>query len=109
MRIIHLRVQRWVILWIYVGVVCGAIAVVNILGHHVTRAEDRLFLIVGVAHWLLGGIVCWAFEGVKVEPERPSPQPPFQKPLNAAPGTEWHPASDFLLPGARQSLLPWRH
>src|ERR1035441_9868468 len=101
---IHLRVRRWGIMWIYVGVVCGAIAVVNILGHQLTGAQDRLFVILGAAHWLLGGIVCWAFEGIKVEPGRPSP-PPIEKPLNAAPGTEWHPASDFLLPGGSQRLL----
>ena len=106
---IHLRVHRWVIWWIYVGVVCGAIAVVNILGHQLTGAQDRMLLILGAAHWLLGGIVCWAFQGIKVEPLRPTPPLPVQKPLNTALKTEWHPASDFLLPGSRQSLLPWRH
>jgi hypothetical protein len=106
---IHLRVHRWVIWWIYVGVVCGAIAVVNILGHQLTGAQDRMLLIFGAAHWLLGGIVCWAFQGIKVDPLRPAPPTPIQKPLNTALETEWHPASEFLLPGRRQSLLPWKH
>jgi hypothetical protein len=105
---IHLRIQRWVIWWFYVGVVCGAIALVNILGHNLTGAQDRILLIFGAAHWLLGGIVCLAFESVKIESRRPLP-PPIQKPANTAPETEWHPASDFLLPGGRRSLLPWRH
>jgi hypothetical protein len=104
---IHLHVQRWVLWWFYLGVVCGAIALVNILGHSFTRAQDWILLIVGAAHWLLGGIVCWAFESVKIQPRRQSP--PVQKPLSSPQETEWHPASDFLLPGKRQSLLPWRH
>jgi hypothetical protein len=105
---IHLRIHRWVIWWFYVGVVCGAIALVNILGHNLTGAQDRILLIIGAAHWLLGGIVCWAFESVKVEPRHSSPTP-VQKQVNKAPETEWHPASDFLLPGGRHSLLPWKH
>jgi hypothetical protein len=103
---IHLRIHRWVIWWFYVGVVCGAIALFNILGHNLTRAQEWILLIIGAAHWLLGGIVCWAFESVSIQPPH---APPVPKPANATPETEWHPASDFLLPGGRHSLLPWRH
>ncbi len=106
---IHLRIQRWVIWWFCVGVACGAVAVTNILAHHFTGAQDRISLIIGVAFWLLGGIVCWAYESVKVEPPPPLPPPPIQKPLNTGPETEWHPASDFLMPGRRRSLLPRKH
>lgn len=105
---IHLRIHRWVIWWFYVGVIGGAIALVNILGHNLTGAQDRFLLIMGAAFWLLGGIVCWAFESVSVEPPK-APPPPARKPANAAPETEWHSPSDFLLPGGRRSLLPWRH
>jgi len=100
---IHLRIRRWVIWWFYLGVVCGAIALVNILGHQLTGAQDRILLIVGAAHWLLGGIVCWASESIKVEPRHSSP-PPIPKPLETAPEIEWHPASDFRLPGRSTSL-----
>ncbi len=104
---IHLRIHRWVVWWFYVGVICGAIALVNILGHNLTGTQDRIILLIGMAHWLLGGIVCWAFEGVKIEPP-PARPAQIQKPADAAPETEWHPASDFLLPGRKQSLLSWR-
>jgi hypothetical protein len=105
---IHLRIHRWVIWWFYVGVIGGIIAFVNIWGHNLTGFQERLLLIVGAAFWVLGGAVCWAFESVKVEPP-PLPPPTIQKPLNTGPATEWHPASDFLMPGRRKSLLPWRH
>jgi hypothetical protein len=105
---IHLRVQHWVVWWFYVGVVCGAIALTIILGHHFTGAQDRLLLLIGAAHWLLGGIVCWAFQGVRVE-SRPPAAPPAQSPPKAGVEKEWHSPSDFLLPGGRQSMLPWRH
>jgi hypothetical protein len=107
---IHLRIQHWVIWWFYVGVVCGAVALsIIILGHNLTGTQDRIILAVGVAHWLLGGIVCWAFEGVKVEPARSSPPPKIHKPVETALDAEWHPASDFLQPGMSHRLLPWRH
>jgi hypothetical protein len=105
---IHLRIHRWVIWWFYVGVIAGLIVFVNILGHNLTGFQERLLLIVGAAFWLLGGVVCWAFESVKFEPP-PLPPPEVQKPLKTATEREWHPASDFLLPGRRKSILPWRH
>ena len=109
---VHLRINRWVIWWICVGVVLGAIAVTNILAHHLTGTQDRILIILGVSHWLLGGMVCWAFEGVKVETRQPSNPPPVPNPserAQSAQATEFHPPSDFLLPGSTRSLLPWRH
>ena len=106
---IHLRVHRWVTWWVGVGVVCGAIAVVNILAHHLTGTQDRILILLGVSHWLLGGVVCWAFEGVKLETRPPSNTHPISKAAENAHRTEFHPPSDFLLPGSRRSLLPWRH
>jgi hypothetical protein len=101
----HLRVQRWVAWWIGIGVVCGAIAIVNILGHNLTPVQDRILILLGVAHWLLGGIVCWAFKGVKAEPKPPAP--PVQ--VKTAQETEYYPPSTFLVPGSRHTILPWRH
>jgi hypothetical protein len=106
---IHLRVHRWVIWWVSVGVVGGAIAVINILGHQLSSAQDRILIALGVAHWLLGGIVCWASESVEVEAPPRSPSPPVLELLNTSPESEYHPPSDFLLPGNRKSLLPWKH
>lgn len=103
---VHLRVRRWVLWWVYVGLICGTVAVVNILGHHLTGTQDRILILIGTAHWILGGIVCWAFDGVQVE-TRPPVAPPRLR--QAKPSTEYHPASDFLLPGGRKSLLPWVH
>lgn len=105
---IHLRIQRWVVWWFYVGVFCGVVALSIILGHQFTRSQEEILLLLGVAHWLLGGIICWAFDSVRVE-SRQTPAPPAQKPPKVTVDTEWHPASDFLLPGGRHSLLPWRH
>ena len=105
---VHLRVRRWVIWWMNVGIVCGVIALVNILGHRLTGTQDRILIIFGAAHWLLGGLVCWAFEGVKFEPHRRTPPPPVQGP-ETTPPVQSYSASDFLLPGNGQSLLPWRH
>ncbi len=105
---VHLRIHRWVIWWFYIGLIGGLIAFVNIFGHNLSGFQERLLLIVGAAFWLLGGVVCWAYESVKFEPP-PQPATPVQKSPNMVPEREWHPASDFLLPGRRKSILPWRH
>ena len=44
---IHLRIQRWVVWWFYVGLVCGVIALSIILGHHFTRAQEETLNLVG--------------------------------------------------------------
>ncbi len=62
-----LHVRRWVVWWFYVGVVCGVVALANIFFRHFTRTEDEVILLLGVLHWILGGLVCWAWEGVTLE------------------------------------------
>jgi hypothetical protein len=94
-----LRAHRWVIWWACIGLICGAIAIVNMLGHHLSRVQDRILIILGAAHWVLGGIVCWIFEGVEIK--RRNPSPPRENTTDPASTTEWHPPSDFLLPGRR--------
>jgi hypothetical protein len=106
---IHLRVRRWVIWWVCIGVIGGAIAISNILGHNLSGTQDRILIILGVAHWLLGGIVCWSFAGVEVTPAPQSPSSPVQQLPDTTLASEHHPPSDFLLPGNRRSLLPWKH
>ena len=93
--------------WFCIGIICGVIALSVILGDNLTPPQEKLVLLIGAAHWLLGGIVCWAFESVKVEAKETAPA--AQKSPANTPEHDWHPASDFLLPGGRQSILPWRH
>jgi hypothetical protein len=102
---IQARVHRWVLWWFYVGVACGAVALVNLLGRDLSRTQEKVILLMGVAHWVLGGLVCYACEGISVaerptEPRRKQPTPPEFE--------EWHAASDFVLPGSRKRLLPPR-
>ena len=106
MSSMHLQIRRWVMWWFCIGIVCGVIAVSIILGDNLTPPQEKIVLLIGGAHWLLGGIVCWAFESVKMETRS---TPPAPKPTVATPERYWHPASDFLLPGRRKSILPWRH
>jgi hypothetical protein len=100
---IHIRIHRWVIWWLCLGVACGAIALVNILFRELTRTQDKVILLVGIVHWVLGGMVCWAYEGIKISPVSP-PEQEHAAPVEAA--TEWHSASEFVLPGTRKSVLP---
>jgi hypothetical protein len=103
MHHIHIRVRRWVIWWLCLGVVFGAIALVNILFRDLTRTEEKVILIVGILHWVLGGVVCWSFDGIKVDPAPPLEQ---KEPARTEEAREWHSASEFILPGARKSVLP---
>jgi len=103
---IHIRIHRWVVWWLCLGVVFGAIALVNILFRDLTRTQDKIILIVGIVHWVLGGIVCWAFEGVKITP---APASEDHQPAQTGEEREWHSASDFILPGSRKSILPPRY
>jgi len=99
---VNLRIHRWVLWWFYVGVACGAVALANIVLRDLTRTQETVILAVGVLHWLLGGLVCYAFAGIQVE----EPPPPKNQPAsNVAQQTEWHPASDFVLPGRGGKLL----
>jgi hypothetical protein len=101
---VHLRIRRWVIWWFYVGVVCGVVALANILGRDLTRTDERILLIVGISHWLLGGLVCWAVEGIQL---KPPPKPAnFPAPARTDPAHERYSPSDFVLPGSRKRLMP---
>jgi hypothetical protein len=101
---IHVRIHHWVLWWFYLGVVCGAVAVVNILFRDLTRVQEQVILAIGVLFWVLGGIACYGYEGVRIEQRHDE-----RAHADAGPNvfqTEWHPASDFVLPGNRKSLLP---
>ena len=104
---IHIRIHRWVIWWLCLGVVFGAIALVNILFRELTRSQDTVILIVGIVHWVLGGVVCWAFEGIKITTAPPPEH--HRAAVRTEVEREWHSASDFVQPGNRKSLLPPRY
>jgi len=87
------------------GVVLGAIALVNILFRDLTRAQDKVILIIGIMHWVLGGLVCWAFDGIRITPVPPVVH---DRPSRIDDAREWHFASEFILPGGRKSILPPR-
>jgi hypothetical protein len=101
----RVRMHRWVVWWMVLGAVCGIVAVTNILEHSLTRAQERVLIAAGVLNWILGGVICYASEGIRIDKPSspagkvtPSALPPHDE--------EWHAASDFLLPGNRKSLLP---
>src|SRR4051794_23099636 len=106
---IHLRIRRWVLWWLGLGVITGAVALLNILARNLTRSQDHLILIIGILHWMLGGLVCWAVEGIRVEERSPTARnepTSIQRPSAIAVEKEWYPASAFLIPGGRKRLLP---
>jgi len=103
---IHIRIHRWVLWWLCLGVVCGIVAMVNILFRDLTRTQDKVILIVGIVHWVLGGLVCWAYDGITISSVPPATH---QQASPIKDTKEWHSASDFILPGNRKSLLPPRY
>jgi len=89
-------------------VIVGIVALVNILGRDLTKAQDHLILFIGAFNWILGGVVCWAFEGVRFE-EPPRTEEPRETAEEARFEKEWHAASDFVSPGRRKRFLPPRY
>jgi len=98
---IHVRIQRWVVWWISLGVAGGLIAVANMVGRDLSHEQENVLLVVGILHWLLGGLVCWALGALQVKGlDKSSPPPPVLS------EKEWHSASEFVIPGARHLLPP---
>lgn len=102
---VHLRIHHWVLWWFYVGVVLGVVAVVNILMRDLARPQERAILILGLLFWVLGGFVCHAFDGIRVVASRKPHQQAAKETIRDR-DKEWHPASDFVLPGSHKHLLP---
>src|SRR5215469_15671748 len=106
---LHFCVHHWVLWWFYVGIACGVVALVNVLFRDLTRTQETVILVLGVLFWLLGGLVCYAYEGIQLI-VKPQQQPPRretrkddgQKSREDDDQKEWHPASDFVLPGTQR-------
>jgi len=93
--------------WVGFGLVCGIIALANILSRNLTRSQEDTVLILGAIHWILGGVICYSFEAIRIEtPTQEAPKPESPAKITLHEELEWHPASDFLQPGRRKRLLP---
>lgn len=101
---LHFKIHRWVLWWFYIGVVCGVVAIVNIMLRHLTRVQEEAILVIGVMHWVLGGIACYFYNSVQIE--KPTQEFSDNEERKVSDQKEWHEPSSFLLPGGRQSLLP---
>jgi hypothetical protein len=104
---IRIRVHRWVVWWLYIGIAIGVVAMGNILGRDLTRSQIKIILFLGVIHWVLGGLVCYARHAIHFE--YPSEAAPPDEAPKRQHEKEWHAASTFLLPGGRKSVLPPRY
>ena len=102
---LHFRVHHWVLWWLYLGIACGVVALVNILFRELTRTQETVILAIGVFFWLLGGLVCYACEGIQLI-VKPQQQPPHPETRGDDDQKEWHPASEFVLPGTQRRFLP---
>lgn len=102
---LHVRVRRWVMWWFYVGIVCGAVAIGNILVRDFTRTQDHIILLIGLMHWAVGGAVCWALDGIYVQRASQTPKDSLKTPESGT-EKEWHPPSDFVLPGNAKHVMP---
>jgi hypothetical protein len=103
---LHIRIHHWVVGWLFLGVVLGTVAIINILFRDLSRTQERMILTIGALNWLLGGLICYGYGGIRID--RSTEPAKFDKPVRGANDgpTEWHATSDFVFPGGRKSLLP---
>jgi hypothetical protein len=102
----HVHLRPWVRSWIYVGIVCGIVAVVNILFRDLSGLQIAMIIAMGALFWSMVGIAAWGYGGIRIVPAPPVSRTPETL---TPPQQEWHAASDFLYPGAGKALLPPRH
>ena len=63
----HVRLHHWVVGWIYVGIACGVAALANIVLRALTHRQEVIILVIGALYWAMGGLLCWAWEGVRIQ------------------------------------------
>jgi hypothetical protein len=80
--VIRLRIHHWVLWWICLGFIFGAVALINVLIRDVPPRGDKVIAAISALTWLVGGVFCYAVEGVQIE--------------------EWHPAPHSRLPSERR-------
>lgn len=67
---IRLRVHHWVVWWFWLAVIFSGVSLLNVLVRNLTRPQDKVVAIVSALFWVIGGIFCYAVEGVQVEHRR---------------------------------------
>lgn len=63
---IHVHMHHWVKIWIYVGIVCGAVALVNIFGRRLSDSQVDWILAMGALNWVVGGLICYFWDAVEI-------------------------------------------
>jgi hypothetical protein len=96
--------HHWMLWWFDAGLVIAAVALANLPFLNLTHPQEKAIFILCVLHWLLAGLACWAFEGIRdnAEIQPLTPRQPGAVPQDR----EWHSASEFRLPGSGETLLP---
>jgi hypothetical protein len=61
---VHTRIQHWVVDWFYLGLICAVVVLVNLLARTLSADTLILALFFGALSWLIGGIVCYGYEGL---------------------------------------------
>jgi hypothetical protein len=102
----HVHLRPWVRWWIFVGIVCGVVALVNILFRDLSELQIATIIAMGALFWSLVGIAAWGYGGIRIVAAPPAPE---ISEIRTPPQQEWHAASDFLFPGTGKALLPRRH
>jgi hypothetical protein len=101
------RIQHWIVDWLWLGMVCIIVALVNIFARPFSDRTASLVLFFTGLSWVIGGIICYGFEGIK--PPLPSGKAHSETPAGDAPVQEWHSASDFVIPGTRKTFILTHH
>lgn len=100
----HLHLHRWVVWWIYIGIVCSIVALVNILFRNLSPLQTAMVIVMGVLFWIIGGIVAYGYGGVLIVPMRHHSLVKHDSPEDEA-----HAATDFLFPGTWNAPHPHTH
>jgi hypothetical protein len=62
---LHLRVQHWILWWLFVGLILGAVTWINIVNRHLARPQEEFTAAFCLLFWLLSGVVCYAVDDAR--------------------------------------------